>query len=659
MIILGIIIALLLAFSGFFRFSLDRRYVTRKLNRVLLAREFSNSIALLAAHQLRCRHIHDSMDSFTRNLSTSFADMPGHAEGRIEFVSELKSTIKELVAAGSELKNLSYRVRWLISKKDFQPGLAAYSCEKSGLVRLLIETTYSPPGFNSTITEEYLYTLDVVVSLNIVPILSKFSLYVKDAVAGEGKDRFNKVLTDKSGNLKSAQLRPWVLQNGDSGGKIGNRLIDIVRSPRGLVYLGGGAVILANARAWGEHGDFSEGFHLYKQGRAGSMYTVAWLGNTALINWEAGICDDVSEGDCKLWHDMVKDGFADELKHNSTFRLMGTDKKPSPTLVFGDVFTRTMCCRIFKASNRAFGLLPFAGDDAAFNHFKSGDDPKKDISFFISQVGNVSRKYYNVNYASRLWELPYNRAIGYLISEHRVPDPVTAKQLQSCSLLQDLVSGKAMNNKNAHKVPEPFDKIFSGVSQLSAQETILEKSEVPGKRTALTVTVEEAISLNQLLEKEGFLKNGKLDLNGWLYIENSAPMSINRQIQLMSHAGIVVKNSDVTVSAKVSSESDRFFLNLVVLDGDVIIRDNSAEKLNLALTSGRQVKIVSAGGQPAKIRGNMAMRQIRAGTLPELFASGLELEYEEKLSVLPFEKNEAEQQKVMMHFIGWEPRLVE
>lgn len=666
LIIIGIIVALAIAFASFYKFSLNRRYVTRKLNKVLLAREFSLSLATLAAHQLRCRNLHETDNLLVKTLATPLAKMPAHSQAKIELASELKDTLAELIAASSELKNLSFSIAWIVNKDDFTPLLAAYASEKKGLVKLLVKISYSPPGFASTIDEEYLYHLPAKVTANLVPVLSRFNLYVKDALAGESPERFNLVSTDKAGNLKSSALKPWVLQNGTAG-SLPTRFGEIMKSSSGLVYLGGGTVILGNARGWGTPGELGEGFHLYREGRgpgssAGGtgMYTVAMLGTTALINYESGLCDDVSDADSQLWYDQIKEGFEKEAKVNSLFRLLGTDQKRSPTLVFGDVYSRTLCCRIFKSSKDAFGALPFAGSQASFDRFKSGDDPKNDISFFISQVGNISRSFYNRNYASRLWDLPYNRALGYIATGYRTPDPVTAGQLPAADDFTDFVSGKAVANKKAQQIPAPYDKIFPALKDLSAMQAILQKIELPGARVAYEIEVAQGETLFKALEREGYLKNGILDINGWAMIKGSGPFTFTGPIELKSHGGLVFAQGDVQIQASISSPSDQFLLNLVSLAGDIIISDKSGVTLNLGLTANGQIRIAgSAGDQALNLKGNLAMKQIAAGTLTTSFCRSFALNYDTRLAALPFDASGQAEKSLLMFSLGWEPALVE
>ncbi len=662
LLIVGILAVLLLAFGGFLRYSISRKFVTKKLNKVLLAREFSLSLASLACHQLKIEDLHNQNSKLCQELSTPLSSMKAQTSDKIAFSESLKETLNAIISANSELKNLSYSVGWAIQKEDFAPLLSAYPREKKGIIRIPITVSYALPGSKKSIIEEYLYTSDIVVAANLIPVLSKFTLLVQDARGGEKPSRFNLVKTDKSGNLSGSSYRPWVLNNGGkTGEEVPNRFNSFVESSRGLVYMGGGPLILANTRGWGSPGKYAEGFHLFKEGKGPGMYTVAWLGTTALINWEAGICDDKSDTDSQMWLDLVKDGFGDEAVVNSTFRLFGTDAQRSPTIVFGDVYTRTICCRIFKSSSKAYGILPFAKDNATFEKLKSGDDPKKDISFFISQVGNISLDYYNRKFASRVWEIPINRALGHILTNHRFPDPVTSGQINNSDPIADFISGKAIQQRKSHDIPEPFNKIFTDVSKLDSATSILQKISIPGNRTGYKLEINSGDTLIKALSRNGFLKNGKLDINGWLFVKSNQPISFNSSIELSSHGGIVLENGDIEIHKPITSAGDKFLLNLVTQNGNIRLSNQLSGASNISLTANGQVFIEgSFASTPPTIKGNVAMKQIAAGSLNTSIARGCNIDYCTQLSALPFQNNEKNSEKpLLMYSLAWEPKLVQ
>jgi hypothetical protein len=123
-------------------------------------------------------------------MSTSVSD-------KIVFTPVIKELIeRRLESANSELYELAWRVGWEVRKVDFKPVTAAYPREKIGLIRIPIVIEYRAPASLEKITEEYVYTISTRVAANLVPVLSRFTLYVKDARSGEDEERFNKIVSN-------------------------------------------------------------------------------------------------------------------------------------------------------------------------------------------------------------------------------------------------------------------------------------------------------------------------------------------------------------------------------------------------------------------------------------------------------------------------------
>ncbi|NCB40089.1 MAG: hypothetical protein EOM80_15115, partial [Erysipelotrichia bacterium] len=551
-VIAGIFVALLIAFSTFIKFSTSRQYTTKKLNKVLLAREFSAALASLACHQLKTRDIKTPASKLLENLSKPITAMSAETSEKITFASSLKNVISKLKAANTELSDLTYDVKWLVRKADFQPCLQAYPREKIGVIRIPIVITYKAPASKDTIKEDYVYTLDVKVVANLLPVLSKFTLYVQDAVSGEGADRFNKTHTDACGNLKASTYRPWVLDNGGPEGKFPDRFLEVVKANRGLVYLGGGEIILGIARGWNEPGKFGEGFHLLAEGRGDGLYTTGYLGPMALMNWETGLCNDLADEASIFWWELVKDGFDDMSKTNSIFRLFGTDQNKSPTLVLGDVSARTLCAKTYRENAENFGPLPYAGSDDKFNDYISGESEVFDINSFVSEyqktAGTLNRDTYNTQFASCLVEEPYNRALGYIITNFKLPRPLESGAIPSSDPLAAFVSGKA--GASAHEIPAPFNSIFADLKDLKSMNEFLKKErvEIPGRRTAHNLELTKGQTLLGALQACGLLDKDKLDLNGWVYVKSDETIVLNNSLSLVSHGGIVLEKGNIQVN---------------------------------------------------------------------------------------------------------------
>ncbi len=662
-VIAGIFLALLVAFSAFMRYSTSRQYATKKLNKVLLAREFSAGLATLACHQLKRKDIKDLSSKLVKKLSEPLSEMDKQASEKISFVAPAKGLVDKIRDANSELRDLTWEIKWELRKDDFKPCIAAYPREKIGVVRLLIDISYKAPGSNDLVKEDYLYTTRVKVVANLVPVLSRFTLYVEDAVAGEGPDRFNKVETNSQGNLLPAcHFKPWVLDNGHGSEKFPERFANVVNSSRGLVYLGGGRLNLSIARGWNEPGKYGEGFHLFAEGRGDGLYTTDFLGSMALLNWETGLCNDISDDPSIFWWELVKDGYDEMSKTNSIFRLNGTDQDKSPTLVFGDIMARTLCARAYRESAENFGPLPYAGNDDKFTDYTSGESEVFNISNFVSEYqkvsGTLNRGTYNSKYASCLVEEPYNRALAYIITNFKAAHPLDSGAIPSGDPLAAFASGKAVSNGIAHKIPAPFADIYSGVKDLNKMNELLGKANtlIPGIRTAYTVELGKGKKLLPLFEQRGLLLKDKLDINGWVYVKAKESLVFDSALQLASHGGIVLEQGNIEIKAPIRSEAGGFLLNLVTLNGNIIVDNALGGELDVALTAGGsgsegQVKFPgNSSTNNIKINGNLAMHTIAKGTLSTAAARGIEIVYDRKLAAQPAQSGDEGSEKSLLMF---------
>lgn len=667
----GIILALLISFGAFIKYSTSRQYATKKLNKVLLAREFSSALASLACHQLKGREIRNLSGKLVEALAKPLASMADKTADQVVYDDALKAVISKLALASSELRDLDYSVGWVVQKSDFSPVLNAYSREKSGIIRIPILISYKAPGSEDKITEDYLYSIEVKAVANLIPVLSKFTLYVQDALCGEDSDRFNQTFTDAYGNLNGGSFKPWVLDNG-GGSVLPDRFADAIRSPRGLVYLGGGRVVLGLARGWNVPGKYSEGFHLLAEGRGNGLYTTGYVGAMALMNWETGLCNtDPADDASVFWYDFIKSGFADMSRRNSMFRLMGTDAVRSPTVVFGDVMARTLCAKSYRESSANFGPLPYTHSNEQFDDFISGDSEEFDISYFYNQMilnsGTLSRSEYNARYASCLTEEPYNRSLGYMITNFKIPRPLESGVIAASDPLADFIAGKALLKGFAHNIPVPFSSIYNDVKDLKSIDALLSRMQIPGPRSICNITLQKDEKLLSALERNGFLSRGKLDLNGWIFIRAAERIVIDDSLRLQSHGGIVLEKGNIEIKNSITDDGSDFLLNLVALNGNIIIDSSLGGELDIALTaSGEssdsgQVKLAgSSSSATPKVNGNIAMRRMGAGSLSSAAARGLEISYRKSLAALPGqEADEGSEKDLLMFNLDSNPRLVD
>ena len=367
------------------------------------------------------------------------------------------------------------------------------------MVRVYIQITHKIPGHKKSITEDYSYAANINVVANLLPVLSKFNLYIEDCFGGDRpsneKDlvsRFNIVNTSAGGKLNSSSKAcPWVLDNG-SDDSYYDTYKDFIENKKGLVYLGGGTnsepVVLGIARGFTdvETGDYGENFHFYKRGAGGYWKTYdVWENEKGILVAEIGLCDDESTSNLQTWQLMFGETYKKQSKSTSIFRLYGTDNiKRSPTLVLGYVDSMCGQVRAYKGSSAnehsflayfdlyddfiAFsGLSTDYGDIGAALQYSGGVLSiskfttaycAKNPSFDNSDSSALEDFYseYKKKYASRIVRNRYNKDYSYILTKEKgKSDDDRAYPLDYCS---DLINGD-LKKLCEHKEDDLFVKI--------------------------------------------------------------------------------------------------------------------------------------------------------------------------------------------------------
>lgn len=679
-IAIAIFVALLAVLGGFLKSTTQRQYATKKLNKVLMAREFSNSIAVLATHKLRDSELKNSTSSFLTELKKPLKDMAAMAKGNIteaDLQALYGNLVTDLKQANSELGSLSFKANWSCAKEDFKPLLEAYPREKDGIIKIFVEVSYTPPASKEKITESYLYSVKVKITANLIPVLSKFTLYMEDALAGEPEERFNTIRTDSRGHmLNGNEYRPWILKNGP------NITVTTYKSfaeeAYGLVYLGnpnasGGAknINLGLSRSWNEPGECSEGFHFLANGRGDGLYTVEKLDGIYQMNWEIGLADD-KDGEALFWYDLVRNGFHEKSRFSSMLKLYGAEQDSvSPTLVLGSVKARSLCARAYKGvleNHVEYGPLPYIDNELAFINYSgvTGVESDEDFSFkpfstsYKNQHGrDLTFDVYKEKYNSVLWEFPYNRSLLYMATNYQDRHPENSGVIAKTDELFKFATGGSLDQNLMTKVPEPFHKIYN-VDTLEKMNQFLdyEKTFLNGARIShiIDLTKENGANLIDELKKRHLLdeRELKLNLNGWIYVKSKGPISISeKSLTITSHGGIVLENGDIQIKAPITTDGG-YILQLVALNGNIDVE--ASGDLNVALTAASnsgsdkgQVKLI---GKPTssrvKILGNVAVKHIKS--VKDHMARGLKIEYNPSLAALPNNMNEDNNEEDLLMF---------
>lgn len=678
-ITIGLLLALMIFFGALIQTTTRRQYSARRLTKILLAREFSHSLALLACHQLKNVELQEgeiNSGSIVEALARPFDQMPNTDSGVIALDNSLNDLVRYLKQFNTELDELSYNIQWVVNREDFRPISTAYPREKKGYIRLPVAVTYRLPGSKESITENYLYTVQTTVSANMVPVLSKFTLYINDALAGEDADRFNIVVNDNQGNVKNeSQFKTWILNNGIVNYDGFINLEDLVSSPRGLIYLGGGRINLGLSRAWNPMGTEGEGFHFYAEGRGLGFRTFDRIGNDIyIVGMDTGLAD-LNPGDphSVFWHGLISEGFANPSQYSSLFRLFGNDFDRTPTLVFGDVYSKTLLGRAFRSISTNIGNpLPYAGSEEQFQAYISGlGEEEFEIWAFHDayrdNYGSLDVNTYNEQFASCLIEQSYNRALGYIITNHQNPWPLDSGLISNC--LSQFISDEAIENKTAHDIPEPFNVIYDDINDLTDMTRLLfDEDDKPLAnllvKISSTITIGENQTLNEALERAGFLNGNDLDLNRWIEVNSDSTIVVDENINLVTHGGIIIPEGDIRIRNQITSDSDKI-VNIVALNGNIIIDSSFGGTLDAGLTAygsganSGQVRLEgSVNAPPITINGNIAMRRL-SNSLDMTAARGIQLNYHTDLAALPMMSNDEGSEHPLLMFAIQYPMLVD
>ncbi len=690
-----IFVILLGILAAFLKSTTQRQYTTKKLNKVLLAREFSNSIALLATHKLKDVDLKDKSSKFATELGKPLKEMSTNAKGDIsesQLTGLYGSLIGDLKKANSELGKLSFKASWNSSRDDFEPLLEAYPREKVGKIKIFIAVEYTPPASNEKITENYLYHVDVKITANIVPVLSKFTLYLEDAISGDAstsvpEDRFNILRVNSQGRLINGnEYRPWVLRNGPETTETTYK--DFVEKDFGLVYLGspstGGQqkpINLGLSRSWNEPGECSEGLHLLAGGRGDGLYTVEKLDGLYQLNWEIGLADD-NDGDAAFWFELIYRGFYETSKVSSILKLYGTDPDgKSPTLVLGNVKARTLCARAYKGldgGSMEHGPLHYMDsrelfeDSALISETSAGE-----LHYIRPFVNSYRRQYgheltyetYVKKYGSVLWDIPYNRSLMYMATSYLDRHPENSGAIPTSDSLFKFTTGSELDDSLTAKVPEPFDKIYNVKSLkdmnkfLDKDKTFLEKKRI---KHIIDLTMDKTDLVSEL-KKRHLIDERELNynLNCWIYVKSNGPITIaEKSINVTSHGGIILEQGDIIIKGPIISTNGDHILHLVALDGNIDVE--ASGDLNVALIAASkssgdkgQVKIIGkATSSPVQIRGNVVAKHIKS--IKNHMARGLKIEYNPILAALPYNMNTTNcEDKLLMYAIDEDAKLVE
>lgn len=361
----------------------------------------------------------------------------------------------------------------------------------------------------------------------------------------------------------------------------------------------------------------------------------------------------------------------------------GTGDNVSPTLVLGNVKSRTLCARAYKGNfegSLEYGPLHFLTEQEMFDDSSgASEDTPSTYEHYCFQPfsGSYKNKYgspltfeiYQEKYSSTLWEVPYNRGLLYMATNFQDRHPENSGAIGQTDQLYKFATGSSLDKSAMTAVPEPFNKIYN-IDSLTDMNDFLDPKKVFAEEqryshiidlTKSKTTLEKELKRLHLLDEQ----ETNLNLNGWIYIKSSAPLTLPaKSLNITSNGGLVLEKGNISIRGPIISKGGDFILQLMALDGNIEI--DTSGNLSVGLTAASkssgdngQVKLIGgATGNQITVKGNVAMKQIKS--VKDHMARGLKLEYFSPLAALPNNISPTNNEEpLLMYSLGNNAELIE
>ncbi len=646
----------------------------------------AQALATLAIHHLQQKVLVDPNSQLSKYLAKRLDAMgdlrrsPTQTLIKLEDASNaLKPLVESLRAPLADLGQFSYTIEYECRQSDFSAaGLnSAFPREKRGKLHIYVTTNYrkNNAATSDTISEDFHFVCQVKVMAALAPVLSKFTLYVENALAGSGYGtnspwRYNCTGTTINGALTAnPPAIPLVFNHGGPTGTVPKTMDELVRPRRGLVFLGGGRVYLNIARGWNPVGPFGEGFHLFAKGNGDGLYTLRTENGVAIMNWEQGMCYETQPSPAEDWWNFIKNSpNAGIARFNSILKLFGTDRDVSVTLVLGDVARTVLNARAYKDTNTPtieppYDFMPYiesltdwqqATDPAtndATDPSAARDTPalqplstKTTTPLSRDQTGLDN---YKREYASNIVYTPYMSSLAFVYTANAQANPLGA---MAGDPVADLMQGNATSWPAAAKQNTfPTQIQVPGCpTALNAMQPLLDAMMVPGDRTAWDIPEAEtaggANAVRDALKRRGLLReNGgedELAPAGWVFVRGQQNLEFSRPTSLLTSGGIVLEKGSITIRQTIKDNGKA--LILVARSGSIAVECQDGTEVNASLIAKDKVLLKSTG-RP-KILGSLAMGQFELANA----SKGADIGYNPILSAMPNAGSDADSEESLL-----------
>ncbi|NLI77004.1 MAG: hypothetical protein GX442_11255 [Candidatus Riflebacteria bacterium] len=629
----AVFVFILVAFgAGVVRHMLSQRAQTHRLEQLRSTECLAQALAVLALQKLA--------QEGTGSLRTALAAPPGRLadsprspidlrdeSGKLKF----RPLVDALLAPQGEFSALAATCTWQVLARDFgappdaTPLDRLYPAGKTGHLHLHVDLWYRR-GTQADTTETFHFVVPCKVTPALLPVLSKFTLYVEKAAQPGQPFAWNRVKSDEGGRVAPDSPTPLVLFNGKDNLAACARLTsleDLVKKPVGLVYLGGGPLTLF--LAYGDCGtmndpcNFGESMHFFQRARESAprqwpfyQYRPAQpfsaegaVGSVYHLAWDRGHCASeayTDPGTRKWLANFAQHPHASWLGFNSLFRLLGPDSytRFSPTLVLGEVsrgFQRGKCFKVVAGSvGDPFGFNPWLTSQEFTTRTLYYDRCPQVLQAMLNMLApppvSTSYEEYRDEFASTLVETePYNHSLAFFASQYgswaprdpKAPNPVTT--IVNGDPLDELVRPDRRPSAPFHQIPGRYAELAPG-KDLTDLGALLDLACAREDRYAWVIDgIPEGSDWERELERRGLLTrtaNGlDLNLNGWVLFRKLDRLVVKDSLRLLSDGGIVLDEGDIAISRPVQPTSGTI-LYLVARKGDIEVAGNGPTQVSLA-----------------------------------------------------------------------------
>lgn len=696
LVVSGTLFCLFLFALGYSRFLSRQSAMADKMGKKQKMSGIASALATLTAHKLQFSgqltpgsadgtampHKSPALKALFTYLSqplATFADSKSFAMPLDEEeTAHFSLLMQELWQNAGYGDNLVEEISLVVNKADLTtsgPAPDAYNREKAGSILIVVnlkikndDKIYSSIDFN--------YSCPVRISTIHVPVLAKYNLYVGDArmTADDEETGYNQVSINQFGNLETTRSPavPLVLNNDDNQNlPVKTDFRNFVEARRGLVYLGGSSKIflnLARSDFLAPNADSAEGFHFFRDNDGFDGFYPAYPGTSAksgplLVSFmDQGVSDDPDNRNASFYkriisgHTGAKQVAEGNMKLASIFRLFGVQGKPSSTLVQGHVFASFLTiARLTGTNGKAVAPpildnLSYAAPMAPPPYFLDviTQPEYEDLrsAFALDASFNSFVKYITL-LASQIRRRPYNQALGFL---HTQNDPDAYRMFSESDPLGQFV--RSANHAGTHAVPGIFAGVFPAVTDIKNLSQLLSPSTSPARASYIFNNPGNPDAI-AFLAAAGLLSNGALALNGWARFKTG--ITIDRHLEYLSSAGLIVEKGDIIVSAPLNPVPGRnnCLLYLIALNGNIIFDNNPGEMVQAAIIADAdatdQGRVIFKR-PPASLRGAMAMKKLTRNHEEAAAFKGTSLTYFAPLAALPASADGASDDSTLLSF---------